>query len=720
MRSSGKEIEMDKNARKHACTALLLIAMFSLVVVLSPVQKADALIAISSISPLEGYVGSTITVDGTIDTLNGSFTVRWDGIANVATGQAVNFDVHTSFVVPSTTGNRSIIVELIDDLFPSTPSSPVNFRLLSRFDMSATAPTSPLQLREGSTIPISINVTGGEGNKEYTANITVKKPSGQVISFFPKLSNTTSTGFGQLTTTYPTNFPSGANSNFTGIYVFTLNETSLEAKVQIGLTDKISYLRNDTVQIQAAGYKPGEIATVDIKTGGSSLSGFPRNVTADFGGLVKASWKVPLNAAIGTYAVSVANSTSSGTVKSPLDAQTFDVFGLQCRVTTTNGVGESLPKVLVEVYNATVPNTVLLQGSTNSTGQVSFYLDDGNYTFKAFYRNVNVGVRANESLSSDTSLNMRLNLVNLAATVQTESSEGVPFVDVALKYKFTTRFNQTVSETLSMSTNLTGKAELHNLFTNKTYVVEAKRYDLLFSNTTFNIPSSASALQSLTLTLPTYIFSVHALDAKDAPISGIQIKVYEWTSGITTPLQSLSTNNSGYASFSLPFGIYRLRAYKGEDFLGETTLYLISDQLNSTFSLSTVNVDVTVSVFDYFGRPISNVEVRIERKTNQEYVPVDSKSTGADGSALFASMLGGDSRVSVYVAGRLAAAKTQFLGADSSQVTFNIGEFVAIVGYPVETGVFTMLVLIVVLVIISLVLLNRKRLSRLLSRKPKN
>jgi 5-hydroxyisourate hydrolase-like protein (transthyretin family) len=294
----------------------------------------------------------------------------------------------------------------------------------------------------------------------------------------------------------------------------------------------------------------------------------------------------------------------------------------------------------------------------------------------------------------------------------------VPFVDIALKLNFTTRDNKTTSQILSMLTNVTGTAKLRNLFTNETYQVEARRYNLLFTTQTLTIePSPTSALISLELTLPTYTMNVHVLDSKTAPVSRVEIRVYEWASGVTSPLMSLQTNASGDGSFSLPFGIYRLKAYEGDVFLGETLLSLVQNQSNFTFSLSALNVDVTVTVLDYFGRPIANAMVEIERKIAQEYLGIDKKSTGADGSATFPSILGGDSRISVYVAGKLVAAKTQLLDGTSSQVTFNIGEYITIVGYPVETSLFVLFSFMLVLVIL-LVIINRKRIIQVARRKP--
>jgi len=503
---------MDKKAVKNVGVTLVLVTLVSFVFVYLPTPKVMAVTAIS-ISPTKGVVGDLVTVNGTIDTANGFFTVRWNQTFNITSGQASDVKVAASFVVPQTIGApspsaRNVTVELID-------------------------------------------------------NIT------------------------------------------------------------------------------------GTIATAN-----------------------------------------------------------FRLF-IVCEIQTKNLAGENITGVLVEVYNATFPNALVMKGNTNATGWIRFNLDAGNHTFKAFVKDVEVGSRS-ENLTADTELVLPLRLVNVAVAVETEASEGVPSVDVAMKYNYTTRSNNTISEIASMRTNLTGVATIQNLFTNTTYKVEATRYGMLFNSTTLAVEFLPSSPLSLDLTLPTYMLNVHAIDSQSKPADGVQIKVYEWTSGVTTPLQTYVTGSDGDASFLLPFGRYRLIVSMGDAFLNESIVNLVENPVAFTFYLSTANVQVTVSAFDYFGQPIANAEVRIERKIGQEYESLDSKRTDGGRSAAFALNVGGDSRISVYVGDRLVAVKTQFFGTGQNQVTFNISEYVSIFGYPIETGLFTFVSFLLVLIVFVLLLARRR------------
>lgn len=705
---------MDKKAVKNVGVTLVLVILVSFALVSLPTKKAMATnTEIIEISPVSGIVGNTTTVRGTINTTDGFFTVRWNHEQNF-TDRASGYNVTKSFVVPQTAGalsGRNVTVELIDNLTGVIATA--NFTLFTKLYLSVGVPSAPSQFREGSTIPIWVNVTGGEANAVYAANITVKNPANQTHFIVVPLSNTTTTGYGEASKTYPTDFdtPPTAHTNTTGKYIVAFNSTGTK-EFFVGLTDKSEYRRNDTVQVQATGYKSSENVTVNVAFGASSVVGFPKSLNATAGGVVTLPWKIPLNATPGTYSLSITNSTSAGTVKAPLDVQNFEILGVVCEIQTKNLAGESMTGVLVEVYNATFPNALVMKGNTNATGWIRFNLDTGNHTFKAFVKNVEVGSRS-ENLTGDIELALPLRLVKVVVTVDTEAGEGVPFVDVAMKFNYTTRSNNTVSEIASMRTNLTGVATIQNLFTNITYKVEAARHGMLFNSTTLAVEFLPSSPLSLDLTLPTYTLNVHAIDSQNKPADGVQITIYEWASGVTAPLQTYETGSNGDASFSLPFGKYRLIVSKDDAFLNESIVNLIENPVAFTFYLDATNVQVSVSAFDYFGQPIANAEVRIERKAGQEYAPVDSKRTGGGGSTTFALGIGGDSRISVYVAGRLVAVKIQFLGAGSNQVTFNIGEYVSIFGYPIETGLFTLVSFFLVLAVIFLFLARRRLMKAL-------
>jgi hypothetical protein len=129
-------------------------------------------------------------------------------------------------------------------------------------------------------------------------------------------------------------------------------------------------------------------------------------------------------------------------------------------------------------------------------------------------------------------------------------------------------------------------------------------------------------------------------------------------------------------------------------------------------------VDVVVSVLDYFGLPLANAEIKIERRIGQDFVMVSTKLTDASGTAEFVDLVGGESRVSVNLGGTLVAMRTQFLGAGSSEVVIRVAEYVAIAGYPLQSGAFALLIFIIVLIVVVLVA-ARKRILQMFRRSSK-
>jgi hypothetical protein len=703
---------MGKKALKKKIAVYLVVAVLLSIFELVPIPSAMAATPLISINPTSGVVGGTVTASGQINTTDGAFTIRWNQAFNF-TGVAVGNNFTRSLSVPSTAGGN-IVVELIDETLDTIVAT-TDFTLIAKFGIHVDTLPSPRQLQEGNKTNVKINVTGGLPNTRYPANITVKNPANQTHSAIVLLSNTTATGSGNKTLVYPTDF-ADAHTNLTGTYIVSSNVTANVAEFFVGLTDKFEYRRNENVLVQVAGYKPSKVATADIRINASSVAGFPRNLTVGSSGLLTVVWQVPVNATPGRYNVTFTNATSDGTVKTPRDSQEFRVLGSACLIRARNLANETVEGASIEVYNANTTSTVLNKGDTNSTGWIRFNLDDGNYTFKAFVKNVQVGSLANEVIMADTELNMTLSLVNFNATVKTEEGEGIPLIEVALIFSYKTRDNKTVTETATAQTNATGMAAIRELFTNKTYRVEATRYGLLFRNSTVEVGlSPVLGWISVSLTLPNHTLTISAKDSKGLDAVGVDLRVYEWASGVTTPVGSTSTNSSGNAFFSLQFGRYILMASKGDDFLSETIVDLVESS-KFTLNLVTLNLDVSVYVRDYFGQPIANAEVKIERKIGQDFVLVSTQLTGSAGDAQFDDIVGGDSRVSAYVGGTLVAVQTQFLGAGSNEVVLKVAEFIAVLGYPISSGAFALLVFVLVLIVAVLVVARRRILQ--VFRKP--
>jgi len=90
------------------------------------------------------------------------------------------------------------------------------------------------------------------------------------------------------------------------------------------------------------------------------------------------------------------------------------------------------------------------------------------------------------------------------------------------------------------------------------------------------------------------------------------------------------------------------------------------------------NVDLSVIVKDYFGNPIFNALVEVER---------ENQKTGSNGKTSFENITGGEVRISVSVEGKLCETRTIYLD-ETRVVVFKLDRYVMVAGYPLETTQF--------------------------------
>ncbi len=690
---------------------MLLVA--TLIATIAPRTVAAPALTIS-IAPTTGAVETVVSVEGTIDTPNGTYTVRWDGTLNITTGQATEYNVTTSFIVPQTVGapsGRDVLVELIDDQKTVNNVANTTFRLYTEFYVAAVVPSPPLQLQEGNTTQILVNVTGGEANTAYSTNVTVTDPSGETYHDTVLLTNTTNTGSGEGNTTYPEAFSTDANTDFVGRYTIAVNETLAAGNFTVGLTDKLEYSRGETASIQGSGYVAGENVTINVIIGEASASEYPKNVTADSQGVIIDSWTIPEDAKPGMYTVRLTNATISPT-KAPADSQNFTVVGAACVIRTWNLADPPAPvaNVIIEVTEATT-ETLLEAGTTDKNGLGEFWLEPGNYTFEAFFmveKNfVFVGSLQNQSITETGTyeFNLTCQLSDITIAVRDEDRNPLPFIDLALNYTYITRANQTIQRVVRLETNDTGTIVRLNTIANISYEIEARRYGHLFNRTL--IENLTTPLR-VDVTCPTYRMAVNVLDSKDLPIQSVDVNLVEWGSEILVDKQT--TDTSGTVAFSHTFGRYRIRVYNGSVLvensvlLNETIIDLIEDEFSVVIQCRISNLDLSFSVVDYFGQPIPNAMIDIER----DGAELTSLTTERDGTASLEEIIGGTLHFSVYVLGELSEARTLYLDGDR-EILFKMDRYIVVGGYPLEATQFVALVsLIVFVAIIALVLIQRR------------
>ncbi len=193
------------------------------------------------------------------------------------------------------------------------------------FSLNAIPATAP----EGTTVSLILSVNGAVQNSLYQFRFSVTDPLGRTAQSGP-LNYTTVPGQNQFTMTvlYPGPSIQGPNT-LVGQYLAKVDELWPTAAPGVAgtsfiltITSSLSYQRTQTIAIQASGYNASESVTVTIKTQTSSTLVYTQIVAATSAGVVSTSWKIPKNATVDNYIVTL---TGTRTNKSKPDTQTVSV-----------------------------------------------------------------------------------------------------------------------------------------------------------------------------------------------------------------------------------------------------------------------------------------------------------------------------------------------------------------------------------------------------------
>ena len=187
----------------------------------------------------------------------------------------------------------------------------------------------PASTQEGNTVNLVLTVTGASGGTLYQFRFLAKNPAS--VTFQSPLENYT-TLVGQTQFSKSVAFPSSSfpgSDSLLGQYAASVDLVSPIASPSvatssffINILDSSEHERTQTVSVQATGYNASESVSVVIQAQTTSIIVFSQTTSASPGGIVTASWDIPVNATIDTYVVTV---SGTSTFKTPPDVQHFAV-----------------------------------------------------------------------------------------------------------------------------------------------------------------------------------------------------------------------------------------------------------------------------------------------------------------------------------------------------------------------------------------------------------
>jgi len=264
----------------------------------------------------------------------------------------------------------------------------------------------PFMSQEGYSITLILSVSGALPGTQYQFNFYVRDPSTRIWSSIIE-NYTTSLGETQfgIILQYPSAAFVGRGTNsLVGQYVGWVNQlkpavaSNPVAVTPSGfyfiLTDKIEYQRTETIGIRASGYNASETATIIIRTQTTSTVVLNATAIASSAGLITGSWKIPRNAVLDNYVITITGKT---TAKNPADAHGFTVKAASMSILALSASKASYERTETMKfsftahypdgqYASTGTALILLTGPGGGTVSLTTVYDNIAQTFNATYK----------------------------------------------------------------------------------------------------------------------------------------------------------------------------------------------------------------------------------------------------------------------------------------------------------------------------------------------
>jgi hypothetical protein len=112
-------------------------------------------------------------------------------------------------------------------------------------------------------------------------------------------------------------------------------------------------------------------------------------------------------------------------------------------------------------------------------------------------------------------------------------------------------------------------------------------------------------------------------------------------------------------------------------------------------------LNVSVQVVDYFGQPVSNANVTLQR----EGLETLSVLTQSDGTVTFNNIVGGNLQIAVFLHGQTQPSTTNGFYVDSSStIQIKLAEYIILAGFLVDVSQLATVIIIVISIILILFL----------------
>jgi hypothetical protein len=677
------------NSKFIALALLFLMVCAALSQPLTTQAEGEPIVDIKELTSGSGANGDVILMRGTIVTQGGTFQLFLANIL-VASGKATGYTVETNFTIPALPNAQYELV-LRDVRLNQNSTGP--FDIVQGYLTSA----SPSAIQEGDSVTITVSSTGASPGSSNGAKIAIVSPTGETYTTEITLGTANAAGVVSKTLTFPSSdFTPVGETLLAGSYTIKINSTLGKGSFNVNILDASQYHRGETMQIKARGYEANQAATITILSKQETLNTIA--VTADSSGNIKASWVVSPSFPIGEGTVRI---TATGNPKDMADKQTFTVIGYNVNISATNLAGSPVSGILVNCFDSATG--INYNATSDVSGKVSFGLESGAHALTAYWNEVNIGT-TDITVTGDGNFTLVCQLTDLKVTVKTEDGTAMPFVDLAITYQYQSS-SATKTASTTGATGGNGYYLLSSTLTSAKYTIAASLYGHVFNqgNDTFSI-SNAKATTEISIICPSVNVSMGVTGYNDQAIQGARIQLVELSNGL---FYSATTDASGLVTVHVTYGTYRLRVYKEDALIRETSLRVFDDTRRQ-IKCNLYGIDLTVSVVDFFGSPISNAKVTVN---GQETVQANTESNGR---VTFGNIVGGDMQIVAEIQNQPEAFQAIKVIVDQpGTVEVKLDKYVSVGGALMQANISITLLIILVAAIVFVVLevVRRKKVK---------
>jgi hypothetical protein len=192
-------------------------------------------------------------------------------------------------------------------------------------------------------------------------------------------------------------------------------------------------------------------------------------------------------------------------------------------------------------------------------------------------------------------------------------------------------------------------------------------------------------------------------------LAGYPVQIYEFAGGLYPP-GNQTTDASGNVTFSASFGEYQIRLYNPNEtiLLNETYYNLVNANAFFLMRSNICHANLSVTVLDYLGLPMSNVEVELER----DGAATVTLKTNGKGVAFFNGITGGNCFISISAGSGSPIGTANVFVEGNSATTVTVGGYVSVFGLLVGTSQFAVILTFIVFIVLLLFFLFYRRRSK--------